>query len=216
MAKEEINNPNIFWVSLCARYGEQMRKILIIITLGIVCLLISGCITITNEGIEETAPAPMVHNETVEPAPLPTIAPPAGFRLYQMPGSRIGVYIPVDWVVTEEIYGEFAILQSYPEGKYIGGEVRQPGDTKCDMRIKPPGTAYDDLVLEVKSNPNSTIISEEKVMLNSGEKAIRFEINNLGQSLFMVTDIKSKVVTLVCFGNLDRFNQMAFTLTSIY
>ena len=193
-----------------------MRKVLIIITLGIVCLLISGCIGITIEGVEEMAPAPAVHNETVEPAPLPTIAPPADFRLYQLPGSGIGVFIPGDWVVTGEIQSEFAILQSYPEGKYIGGEARQPGDTKCDMRIKPPGTAYDDLVLEVKSNPNSTIISEETVILNSGENAIRFEINNLGQSLFMVADFEGEVVTLVCFGNLNRFDQIAFTLASIY
>jgi len=194
-----------------------MRKIIIIIiTLGIASILISGCISITIEGLEETAPAPAVHNETVEPAPLPTIAPPADFRLYQLPGSRIGVYIPMDWVVTGEINGEFAILQSYPEGKYIGGEARHPGDTKCDMRIKPPGIDFDDLVLEVKSNSNSTIISEETVILNSGENAIRFEIDSLGRSLFMVTEIEDKVVTLVCFGNLDRFDQIAFTLASIY
>jgi len=193
-----------------------MRKVSKLFTFGIICLLISGCISITIEGVEETAPAPAVHNETVDPTPLPTIAPPTGFRLYQLPGSRIGVYIPGDWVVTGEIYGEFAILQSYPEDKYIGGEGRQPGDTKCDMRIKPPGTNFNDLVLEVRSNPNSTIISEEEVILNAGEKAIRFEINNLGQSLFMVADIEREVVSLVCFGNLDHFNQMAFTLTSIY
>jgi len=122
----------------------------------------------------------------------------------------------MDWVVTGEINGEFAILQSYPEGKYIGGEARHPGDTKCDMRIKPPGIDFDDLVLEVKSNSNSTIISEETVILNSGENAIRFEIDSLGRSLFMVTEIEDKVVTLVCFGNLDRFDQIAFTLASIY
>lgn len=119
-------------------------------------------------------------------------------------------------MVTGEINGEFAILQSYPEDKYIGGEARQPGDTKCDMRIKPSGTDFNELLLKVRSNPNSTIISEETVMLNSGENAIRFEINSLGRSLFMVTEIESKVVTLVCFGNLDRFNQIAFALTSIY
>lgn len=193
-----------------------MKIILIIFKLGIVCLLIPGCITITNEGVEETIAAPAVYNETVEPALLPTIAPPADFRLYQLPGSRIGVYIPGDWMVTEEINGEFAILQSYPEDKYIGGEARQPGDTKCDMRIKPPGTNFDDLVLEVRSNPNSTIISEETVILNYGENAIRFEIDSLGRSLFLVTEIEDKVITLVCFGNLDRFDQIAFTLASIY
>ena len=192
-----------------------MRKVSNLFSFGIICLLISGCISITIEGSEKTAPAPVVHNETVELTPLPTIAPPADFRLYQLPGSNIGVYIPGDWVVTGEIYGEFAILQSYPEDKYIGGEGRQLGDTKCDMRIKSLGTNFDDLVLEVRSNPNSTIISEEKVMLNSGEKAIRFEINNLGQSLFMVADIEGEVVTLVCFGNLAPFDQIAFTLTSI-
>ena len=193
-----------------------MRKVSRLFKFGIICLLISGCISITIEGLEETAPAPAVHNETVEPAPLPTIAPPVGFKQYQLPGSEIGIYIPGDWVVTEEINGEFAILQSYPEDKYIGGEARQPSDTKCDMRIKPPGTNFDDLVLEVRSNPNSTIISEEEVILNSGEKAIRFEINSLGQSLFMVADIEGEVVSLVCFGDLGPFDQIAFTLTSIY
>lgn len=192
-----------------------MRKILIIIKFGIVCLLISGCINITVEEFEGTPPAPAVHNETVVPTPFPTIAPPADFRLYQLPGSKIGVYIPGDWAVTGEIPGEFAILQSYPENKYIGGEARQPGDTKCDMRIKPEETNFEDLLLEVRLNPNSTIISEEEVILNAGDKAIRFEINNLGQSLFIVADIEGEVVSLVCFGNLDPFDDIALTLRSM-
>ena len=46
--------------------------------------------------------------------------------------------MPESWVVTGVVPGQFAILQSYPEDKYVGGEAREPGDTKCDLTIRPP------------------------------------------------------------------------------
>ena len=90
------------------------------------------------------------HPVAVDPVPSPTslpdLTPPEGWNPYQDPVTGISVYMPEDWIVTGIIEGEYAILQSYPEDKYIGGELLEDGDTKCDLSIRPEGDRAEELI----------------------------------------------------------------------
>ena len=77
-------------------------------------------------------------NPAVEPVPTQTaeiIEPPAGFKEYLDSQTGISISIPEEWYIQNQsvVEGEYAIFSSYPPDKYIGGEARQPGDTKCDL-----------------------------------------------------------------------------------
>jgi hypothetical protein len=63
--------------------------------------------------------------------------------------------------------GEYAIFQSYPEDKYVGGEGREPGDTKCDLSIRPIGTRAEELIQQWQADSMTTIVSEEELILQS-------------------------------------------------
>ena len=100
------------------------------------------------------------------PASPTVFEPPEGWHPYQDPTNGISIYIPADWIVTGIIDGEFAILQSYPEDKYIGGEGREEGDTKCDLNIRSVGDQTEDLIAQWQSDAMTTIVSEGEFFSN--------------------------------------------------
>ena len=65
-------------------------------------------------------------------AATPTPEPPAGFRRYVNGPSGVSLWVPENWTIIEP-GPHWPILQSYPQDKYVGGEARQLGDTKCDL-----------------------------------------------------------------------------------
>ncbi len=140
------------------------------------------------------------------------VSPPWAYNQYQDAETGIGISIPEAWIVTGIIEGEYAILQSYPENKYVGGEARQEGDTKCDLNIKPSGIGSDELINQIKSSPMTTILSEEPFSLNSGQVGTRFEIDSMGQSISVVTELDGRAVILTCFGDFSRVDEIAATL----
>ncbi|MCK5428352.1 MAG: hypothetical protein KAI94_02715, partial [Anaerolineales bacterium] len=71
--------------------------------------------------------SPTLTAEVQEPTPTPTYEPPAGYKEYHDSVVGISIYIPESWMVTGVVAGQYAILQSYPEDKYIGGEMLEPG-----------------------------------------------------------------------------------------
>ena len=146
----------------------------------------------------------------VEPAVQ--VDPPWEYNRYQDPATGITVFIPRGWIVTGIIEGEYAILQSYPEDKYVGGEARQAGDTKCDLNIKPLGISPEELVEQWKESPMTTILSEEPFRLNSGQVGTRFEIESMGISVSFMTEFEGRVVVLTCFGDFSKVNEIAATL----
>jgi peptidyl-Lys metalloendopeptidase len=147
------------------------------------------------------------------PTATPTPEPPAGFRRYVHGPSGVSVWVPESWTVIEPgPHGGSTILQSYPQDKYVGGEARQPGDTKCDLTVHPPGTSVADVVARTKSNPDLTVVSEGEIVLHSGQSGIRREIESLGRSLSLYTEINEQVVVLTCFGELAPFDEIAVTL----
>jgi hypothetical protein len=125
--------------------------------------------------------------------------------------SGVSLWVPEDWTIIEP-GPHWPILQSYPQDKYIGGEARQPGDTKCDLAIHPPGTRVADLVQGPRSTPRVTIVSEQEVVLQSGRLGIRREVESLGRSLSLYAEVNERAVVLTCFGELAPFDEIAVTL----
>ena len=161
-----------------------------------------------------TQPSPASPTPTTEVTAVapPASQPPAGFKSYQDSVAGVSIYVPESWVVTGIIPGQFAILQSYPENKYVGGGARAPGDTKCDLNIRPPDVDVAGHIQQLKSEPTVTIVSEGEMVLQSGKPGTRFEVDSMGRSLSLITEINERVVALSCFGELTPFDQIAVTL----
>jgi heat shock protein HslJ len=150
--------------------------------------------------------------EATENPPPPAFEPPAGFKQYQDSMTGISVYVPDSWVVTGVVPGQFAILQSYPEDKYPGGGGQHPGDTKCDLTIHPPEVSVADVVGQAGSNPDLTVVSEQEIVLQSGEPGIRREVVSMGPSISVYTEVNERAVVLTCFGEFALFDEIAGTL----
>jgi heat shock protein HslJ len=149
---------------------------------------------------------------TPDPTPVPTFQPPAGFQEYRDPVTDVSIFIPVSWYVTGIIEGKYAILQSYPEDKYVGGEARDPGDTKCDLSIRPAGETEADIIQAWESSDRTTILAATEIILGSGEPAMRFELNSMGPADVVLTRVRDRVVILTCFGDFTLFDEIAGTL----
>ena len=162
--------------------------------------------------VEATEIPPTLRAEATETPPPPVLEPPAGFEKYQDSVTGISVYVPESWVVTGVIPGEWAILQSYPEDKYVGGGGQQPGDTKCDLVIRTPGVSVDDAVQALKSDPFASIVSEQEIVLQSGRPGIRMEVESMGPSISLFTGVNGRTVVLTCFGEFELFDEIAGTL----
>ena len=149
-------------------------------------------------------------NPAVEPVPTQTaeiIEPPAGFKEYLDSQTGISISIPEEWYIQNQsvVEGEYAIFSSYPPDKYIGGEARQPGDTKCDLNIKPSAESLDALVQAWESSAITTIVSENEIVLNLGKPATVFVIDSMGRSTILVTEIGDRLVIFSCWGEFDLF-----------
>jgi heat shock protein HslJ len=149
-----------------------------------------------------------------EPAAPAIFQPPVGFKKYQDAATGISVYVPESWTVTGVLPGQSAILQSYPEDKYIGGEALEPGDTKCDLTIRPPDVSVADAIRELRSDALATIVSEQEIVLRSGELGIRMEVESMGPSISLFTEVNERTVVLTCFGELAPFDEVAGTLST--
>jgi len=160
-----------------------------------------------NDTVQIEAPTKVPDEE----API-IPGPPWEYHLYLDPETGIAVFIPETWIVTGIVEGAHAILQSYQEDKYVGGEPLKEGDTKCDLNIQPEGISSNDLIEQWKSSSMTTILSEEPFPLNSGQPGTRFEIESMGQSISVVTELNGRVVVLTCFGDFSLVDEIAATL----
>jgi hypothetical protein len=170
--------------------------------------------------VTEIAPTPTAEATEVPPTPTakateipppPTFEPPAGFKRYVDTGSGVSLWVPENWTIIEP-GPHWPILQSYPQDKYVGGGRRQPGDTKCDLAIHPLGTSVADVVPRNRSDPPVTIVSESEIVLRSGQTGKRFEVDSMGRSLSLITEVNERAVVLTCFGELAPFDEIAVTL----
>jgi hypothetical protein len=162
--------------------------------------------------VEAPDPSPTATVITPEPTATLAFVAPAGFKEYRDPLAGVSVYIPEGWFVTDVIEGKYAILQSYPPDKYVGGEAFQPGDAKCDLSFRPPGTSAEEVLQDTKSDSMATIISEERITLDSGQPAVQVELESMGRAKLVVTEINGRALVLVCFNDFTRFDEIAATL----
>jgi Tol biopolymer transport system component len=128
--------------------------------------------------------------------------------------TGVAVYIPDSWIVTQIDPGQFAILQSYPEDKYVGGEGFQPGDSKCDLAIRPPEVSETEVIQGIRTESITTILSENEIVLGSGQPGVRLEVDSLGRANTLITTVNERVVLLTCFGELEPFDEIAGTIGS--
>jgi heat shock protein HslJ len=170
-------------------------------------------VTVSNQTVTMTPqPDPTPTTATVAATPSPTTGPPPGFVVYEDPTAGVALFLPDTWVVSYVDPGRWAILQSYGEDKYVGGEGLQPGDTKCDLNIREPGTKAGDLIQQWRSDPDAVILSEQELTLDSGATGTRLEVDNRGRSLSMIIDVHGRAVVLTCFGEFEPFDAIAMTL----
>jgi len=162
----------------------------------------------------ENSEEPMFTLDPPAPTP-PTFAPPAGFKEYQDIEAGVSLYIPEGWVVTGVIPGEFAIFTSYPTDKYVGGEGREPGDTKCDLNIRPEGESAEELIQQWKSDSMTTIVSEDTFSLQTGLMGQRFLLDSMGRATVFLTEINQHIVLLTCFGDFTSVDAIATTLNTL-
>jgi len=152
---------------------------------------------------------------TPTPSQLPISNPPAGSKEYQDIVAAVSLYIPESWTVTNVIAGQSAILQSYPADKYVGGEMLEAGDTKCDLNIRPIGIHAADLVQQWRSDTMTTIVSEEAFTLQTGLAGQRLEIDSMGRAIVFLVEVNRRVVTLTCFGNFMQVDAIATTVKAL-
>ena len=146
--------------------------------------------------------------------PIPDFEPPVGFKEYRDTVMGISIYIPENWTVTGVVDGEYAIFQSYPEDKYIGGEGREPGDTKCDLNIRPTGARAEEIIQQWQTDSMAAIVSEDEFILHSGLTGQRFVIDSMGRATVFITELNQRVVILTCFGDFTLVDEIAVTLNT--
>jgi heat shock protein HslJ len=166
-----------------------------------------SCNTVSFQIVPEPDPA------TATPIPEPK----AGFKQYIDTDSGVSLWVPEDWTIVQSglqtgLPDGTTRLQSYPEDKYIGGEPSEPGDTKCDLTIHPPEASITDVIAKIKSDPLSTILSEEEIFLQSGLSGTRMERESMGTALSLITEVNELVITLTCHGESELFDEIASTI----
>jgi len=68
-----------------------------------------------------------------------------------------------------------------------------------------------DLIEQWKSDSFPTIVSEEEIALQSGQPGIKIELESMGLSVSVITEINERVVVLTCFGDFTLFDELAVT-----
>jgi hypothetical protein len=87
----------------------------------------------------------------------------------------------------------------------------EPGDTKCDLFIR-SDTSVEEFLGQMKANEAITIIAEEQITLDSGQSATSVEIESMGLSDLVVTEIKAYTIVLTCYGDFTPVDAIAVTL----
>jgi len=166
----------------------------------------------TSSGPTSTPSPDTAMVEIIVPTLTPTFDTLAGLKEYRDAVVGFAIYLPESWVITSIIPGQSAIFQSYPEGKYVGGESFEAGDTKCDFAIRPEGNRVNDLIDQWQSDSMTTVISEEDITSQSGLTGKRLIIDSMGRATIIVTEINQRVVLLTCFGDFSPVDEIASTM----
>ncbi len=66
----------------------------------------------------------------------------------------------------------------------------------------------------MRTNSAITIVSDDELILASGQPGIRMELESMGRSLSLITEVNERVVVLTCFGEFEPFDEIAVTLSA--
>jgi len=166
--------------------------------------------------ITTSAPTPTLQLTDVDAsASTSALEPPVDFKIYQNHAAGVMLFLPKNWTVTDVIEGQSAVFQSYPENKYVGGEIIEPGDTKCDLNIQPIGTRTKDLIQQWQSDSTTTVVSKEAFTLQTGLTGQRLVIDSMGRAVVFLVEVNRRVVVLTCFGDFMQVDAIATTLTTL-
>ncbi|MDJ0752627.1 MAG: hypothetical protein QNJ45_03850 [Ardenticatenaceae bacterium] len=143
-----------------------------------------------------------------------SMGPPAGFIEYLNPAAKVSLFIPENWRVQTPDHGHFVHIYSYPAGKYVGGETFKPGDMKCDLFFT--SLTMEEYLQKSEEDRDKEysfeVISEQEVVLLTGQTGIKREEYSFGHSNSLVAEINEGVVIFRCYGDLSRFDEVADTL----
>ena len=159
--------------------------------------------------LEQKHQEPTLEPATATPEPKPAYSPPEGFRDYSDELAKVTASLPESWVVTGIVEGGYAIFQSYPMDKYVGGEGFQPGDTKCDLNLQLESDNPEEILQQWTSDGLSEIVSRQDLILASGYPGLRIEMEGWGGSLTMFVVLDGRLVSLTCYGAFEYFDQIA-------
>jgi len=139
----------------------------------ILVLIATLCVLVLLFGIGENTPQRV---SSSHPHPSNMLVSPSilNYHTYIDPITRVTIDLPDPWTTVVSDQGRLAVFQSYPEGKYLGGESFLPGDTKCDLMIFPQGTSLDAEARKLRNGKDNQILSEEEFLLQGEYKAFRF------------------------------------------
>lgn len=127
--------------------------------------------------------------------------------------AGIEISIPESWVVDAVIDGQSAAFQSYPTDKYVGGEPLEPGDTKCNLTIHPPGISASSILDQIVSNPEYATVANETMEIASGLRGQRLELEGCWwASRVLVLEVNDRAVVFSCFGDHAPFDAIAQTI----
>jgi hypothetical protein len=65
---------------------------------------------------------------------------------------------------------------------------------------------------QLRSNSTLTIVSEDEIVLRSGKPGTRIEVESMGLSVSLITEVKERVVVLTCFGDPAPFDEIAVAI----
>jgi hypothetical protein len=71
-----------------------------------------------------------------------------------------------------------------------------------------------DAIQALRSDSLASIVSEQEIVLHSGEPAMRMEVESMGPSISLFTEVNGRTVVLTCFGELAPFDEIAGTLSA--
>ena len=80
------------------------------------------------------------------------------------------------------------------------------------LTIHPPDVSVADAIQALRSDTFATIVSEQEIVLQSGEPGIWMEVESMGPSISLFTEINERTVVLTCFGESAPFDEIAGTL----
>lgn len=211
------HSPKHIWDFVVSRSEKRTMKKLNLFLI-IVGLLIAGCTqSATQPAADSQVESSVVVAEPVTgPAasPTPAFTPPGGYQEYVDAAAGISIFIPDTWIISQTTAGQYAILQSYPIDKYIGGEGLQPGDTKCDLIIKDAENTGE-IIRQWTSDSLTTVVSDETFQLRDGVAARKLVLDSMGRSTGVFADIDGRAVILSCYGAFELFDTIAATLGAL-